>query len=506
MHLLRSAPRTRLHALDLVVNWSAAKNVIAPASAPLTEARPPRRSVCTQAATTPKKKPRQKGSLLPRPGSVAFVEPRVLETIMGSSAGTHERYAGPVPTCPRTLNDPTPELTREMLRVPTSELYSAALEAAWQELEHEGERPTPDRVAQLEPNSKEYSSPRPRHYGPYAVERASLDWSYHVVPNRARQTLQDEIVSLVLEKRLRDCRDAGDDEPCRVFEAREGFSKGEEEGKVSSVGEEDMGRKGDGRPGDKGRPLALFTAGGMGAGKGHTLRAMLRSDTVRLPNNTVWIDPDALSRLLPERPQYLKADAANASALLHPEASLLQEIIAAVARQQRRSLVVDGSLTDCQWFEGFMRRYHQAGYDCEILFVSAPEEVMLQRAEKRAKATGRVTNPDAIKRSRIKSPECVTALSKPGLIRRVRLIDNSSDLGTDPDSGPTTLYDSALDPEWPNPHTDCGTGAHRRGVNEPGWVDAKGFVNGELVQGPDGRVRRKSDALRNGGEGNKGRL
>lgn len=67
------------------------------------------------------------------------------------------------------------------------------------------------------------------------------------------------------------------------------------------------------------------------------------------------IDPDALSRLLPERPQYLKSDAGTASALLHPEASLLQEIIAAVARQQRRSLVVDGSLTDCQWFEGFMR-------------------------------------------------------------------------------------------------------------------------------------------------------
>ncbi|KWU43267.1 hypothetical protein RHOSPDRAFT_35142 [Rhodotorula sp. JG-1b] len=426
---------------------------------------------------------------------------------MGSSAaGTHERYAGPMPTCPHTLDDPAPELTREMLQVPTSELYSAALEAAWQELDNDGaqgQRPTPDRVAQLEPNPKEYSSPRPRHYGPYAVERASLDWSYHVVPNRARQALQDEIVSLVLEKRLRDCRDAGDDEPCRVLEAREGFRDGETT--VSRVDDEDMGRKGEGRPGDKGRPLALFTAGGMGAGKGHTLRAMLRSDTVRLPNNTVWIDPDALSRLLPERPQYLKVDAGTASALLHPEASLLQEIIAAVARQQRRSLVVDGSLTDCQWFEGFMRRYHQAGYDCEILFVSAPEEVMLQRAEKRAKATGRVTNPEAIKRSRIKSPECVTALSKPGLIRRVRLIDNSSDSGTDPDSGPTTLYDSALDPEWPNPHADPGTSAHRRGINEPGWVDAKGFVNGELVQGPDGRVRRKDDALRNGGmKGDKG--
>lgn len=403
MHLLqRSAPRTRVssHALlHLVSNWSA--NVIA-ASAPPPLPRPAR-SVYTDAATR-KKERRQKGSLLPRPGSAAFVDPRVLLETMGSSAGTHERYAGPVPTCPRTLDDPAPELTREMLRVPTSELYSAALEAAWQELDGDtgGQRPTPDRVAQLEPNSKEYSSPRPRHYGPYAVERASLDWSYHVVPNRARQALQDEIVSLVLEKRLRDCRDAGDDEPCRVFEAREGFRGEEDHGKVSRVDEEDMGRKGEGRPGDKGRPLALFTAGCVSAfpasllpvtgnslplllqrngrrKRSHSPRhaqkrhgpitkqhRLVRSVTLLLlfgvPQefrdlipDARRIDPDALSRLLPERPQYLKSDAGTASALLHPEASLLQEIIAAVARQQRRSLVVDGSLTDCQWFEGFMR-------------------------------------------------------------------------------------------------------------------------------------------------------
>ncbi|GAA5882484.1 hypothetical protein JCM3774_006128 [Rhodotorula dairenensis] len=187
---------------------------------------------------------------------------------------TSRRYAGPIPTCPQTLDDPAPELTAEMLAVPTSELYSVALEAAWRELDdddgdgggdsHARQRPTPERVAQLEPDSKEYSAPRPRHYGPYAIERASLDWSYHVVPTRARQHLQDEIVSLVLEQRLRDCKDAGDDEPCRVFEARERFREQEQsaaDGNVARVDEQDMGRKGDGRPGDKGRPLALFTAG-----------------------------------------------------------------------------------------------------------------------------------------------------------------------------------------------------------------------------------------------------
>lgn len=201
------------------------------------------------------------------------------------------RYAGPIPRCPERLDEAAPELTGEMLKVPTSELYSAALEAAWAELEREqphdsqsteaGEkattrRPIPERVAQLEPDSKEYAAPRPRHYGPYAVERAQLDWSYHVVPSRARQALQDEIVALVLEQRLRDCKDAGDDEPCRVVEQREVPQTEEEQvrtrnGNVKSLENEQMGRKGPGRVGDKGRPLALFTAGCVGrAGHGRS--------------------------------------------------------------------------------------------------------------------------------------------------------------------------------------------------------------------------------------------
>lgn len=167
--------------------------------------------------------------------------------------------------------------------------------------------------------------------------------------------------------------------------------------------------------------------------------------TLQLRLVTHRIDPDALSRLLPERPLYLSHSASTASSLLHPEASLLQEICAAVAKSQKRSLVIDGSLTDCKWFEGFMRGFKEKGYDCEILFVvrhalslpsspsslrsvlsahcvrlaqSAPLETMLARAARRAKTTGRVTNPDAIRKSRIKSPECVSRLAKPGLVRR----------------------------------------------------------------------------------------
>ncbi|BGP15468.1 hypothetical protein JCM10213_001766 [Rhodosporidiobolus nylandii] len=433
------------------------------------------------------------------------------------------RYAGPPPPCPAHMQSAAPPLSAEMLRVPTSELYAASLLAAWDELGRSASdfshRPSPERVEELEPHPERDDRPTPKHYGPYAVQRAGLDWTYHVVPSKERQQLQDEIVNFVLSQRVKECSEAGDDEPCRVTEGREGYSEEEREktGRVRQVNHESVGRKGG--EAEEGRPLALFTAGGMGAGKGHTLRELLKTRRMRLPANTVWIDPDALSRLLPERPQYLSSDPSTASALLHPEASLLQEICAVVAREQKRSLVVDGSLTDCGWFEGFMRQYREAGYDCEILFVTAPEDIMIKRAEKRAKTTGRVTTPEAIKRSRSKSPEAVTALSKPGLVRRVRLVDNASDSSSESSSGPTILYDSALDPSWPgnsptsyhpNVHEQDGSCAcpppnakdgkdgrmTERDVEKGAWVDAKGFVEGRLTQGEDGRVRRKEEGDR----------
>ncbi|GAA6019965.1 hypothetical protein JCM11491_006723 [Sporobolomyces phaffii] len=396
---------------------------------------------------------------------------------------SNKRYAGPPPRCPESLDDVPPQLTEKQLVVPTSELYSVALE----EYRHHHHRSTStplgdgdgdaDPVERFEPDPAHRDRPTPRHFGVYARERASIDWSYHVVPTKARQSLQDEIVSLVLGTMVKECRDAGDDEPCRVA----GGPRGQAE-----LGCQLGDCSGENGESDDGKPLALFTAGGMGAGKGHTLRDMLRSRRIRLPANTVWIDPDALSRLLPERPQYLAHSPETASSLLHPEASLLQEICAAVAKERKRSLVIDGSLTDCKWFSGFMKGFRESGYECEILFVSAPEATMLERAERRAKSTGRVTNPEAIKRSRIKSPECVSNLSKPSLVRRVRLIDNSDDSSETSARGPEMLYDSALDPVWPAP--DHAPLKDVRDADQSGWVDAKGFVEGRLIQGEDGRV------------------
>jgi len=180
-----------------------------------------------------------------------------------------KRYAGPPPRCPDSLDDVPPQLTVDQLEVPTSELYSVALEEFWRGRQSEatqavngntkgkaresksqgmnaGEEEA-DEVERYEPDPSKPERPTPRHYGLYARERSTLDWTYHVVPTKARQSLQDEIVSLVLGTQVKECKDAGDDELCRV----------------SGTGQAELGcQLGDcSGESDDGKPLALFTAG-----------------------------------------------------------------------------------------------------------------------------------------------------------------------------------------------------------------------------------------------------
>lgn len=76
-------------------------------------------------------------------------------------------------------------------------------------------------------------------YGPFQKEREQLDWSFHKIPSRERQELQDEVIRGVLDKVGE--KKMGED---RVEEMREWSTGGKNDDEVRSR-----------------RPLALFTAG-----------------------------------------------------------------------------------------------------------------------------------------------------------------------------------------------------------------------------------------------------
>ncbi|KAK4052559.1 hypothetical protein OIO90_004328 [Microbotryomycetes sp. JL221] len=423
-------------------------------------------------------------------------------------------------TSPTTLLSPPPRLTPHQLQLPTTYLYAQRHNK--RSIDHQSNQ---------------------GHYGSYVQVRRELDWNYHELPTKQRQLLQDQVVKAVL-RRIQDTIEhvhvatnastSNKKEPVAYrsedqVQAESGVGDGQDNNgiriggsseeaeirarmKLEEMQDRQQGIKVEGRD----ERVALFTAGGMGAGKGHTLRHLLKDGTVKLAKDFVWVDPDSLARSLPEREQYIRNNHKTASKLLHPEAAMLQEILSGVAKHQKRTLVVDGSLSDCGWFGKLMKRYRKDGYECEILFVTAPEDTMISRAERRAKITGRFTDPEAIKFSRLKSPECVSRLSTPEHVRRVRLIDNSSD-----SVPPTILYDSNLDPDWQAAaklahSSTTTTNSSSTSLNEilrhndndndsdeeegcspnkrPDMVDVKAFVEGRAKQRKsDGKVIQVDD-------------
>ncbi|KAM0789123.1 hypothetical protein ACM66B_003177 [Microbotryomycetes sp. NB124-2] len=394
---------------------------------------------------------------------------------------------------PKSLLDEPTKLTQEQLSLPTTLLYA-------------------QKFQQQQPQQRQQ-----QHFGDFVDVRNELDWEYHECPTKERQELQDEIVKAVL-RRIEDTVEhvhvdrCGDEDVAwrdrDENKAERGVGDGKDGGGVRIGGSSEEAEirarmklvelqeeKRLGKTVDRSHErVALFTAGGMGAGKGHTLRQLLKDGTVKLAKDFVWVDPDSLARSLPEREQYIRHNPKTASKLLHPEAAMLQEILSGVAQQQSRTLVVDGSLSDCAWFGQLMKKYRSDGYECEILFVTAPEDTMISRAERRAKITGRFTDPEAIKFSRLKSPECVSRLSTPDHVRRVRLIDNSSD-----SAPPTILYDSNLDPDWQqasrrarHPNNDTSgseSDSSCAATTSEEMVDVKAFVEGRARQREqDGKV------------------
>lgn len=129
--------------------------------------------------------------------------------------------AGPVftkPISPRTLREPAPKLSPAQLLIPTSTLYAVDL-------------------SQLGKDSR----PEGLHYGRFKKERMELDWSYHKIPTKERQELQDEIVEEVLKRVVKECE-----------EGIENVENGNCEEVCTRSSENGEGG---------GRPLALFTAG-----------------------------------------------------------------------------------------------------------------------------------------------------------------------------------------------------------------------------------------------------
>lgn len=212
-------------------------------------------------------------------------------------------------------------------------------------------------------------------YGPYAHIRRTLDYTYHSNYTKERQFLQDSIIDEFLED----------------------VSIKDVNGNVCTTPTE---------------PWLVFTAGAMGAGKGHTIHELVKKG--RFPLLAfVTVDPDEIRRRFPEFALYAEKCPLLAGELTHKEAGYVSEILTLVGLQAGKNVLVDGSLRDHQWYQkyfAFIRKEYPI-YEIAIIHVVAPREAVLQRAAERAKKTGRVVPLEVLEKALDQVPKSVKILA-----------------------------------------------------------------------------------------------
>jgi len=171
-------------------------------------------------------------------------------------------------------------------------------------------------------------------------------------------------------------------------------------------------------------PWIIFTAGAMGAGKGHTIKWMGEQGLFPI-DEFVHIDPDVFRARLPEWSVHLQRDPETAGRLTQRESGYCAEIAQEVALQQSKNIWIDGSLHDSDWYsQVFMhirRKYPQ--YSVAIIHVFAPWDMVVSRAADRARTTGRLVPQEALRESFATVPQAVERLS--GLVDITVHVENA---------------------------------------------------------------------------------
>ena len=126
----------------------------------------------------------------------------------------------------------------------------------------------------------------------------------------------------------------------------------------------------------------MFTAGAMGAGKSHTINKLKEMNHFPLLA-FVKVDPDIIRRDLPEFSEYLKENPLMAGDLTKKEAGYIAEILTLAALKKNKNVMVDGSLRDTHWYQGYFSslRRDYPKLRISILHVVAPRGAVFARAK-----------------------------------------------------------------------------------------------------------------------------
>jgi hypothetical protein len=95
------------------------------------------------------------------------------------------------------------------------------------------------------------------------------------------------------------------------------------------------------------------------------------------------------------------------------EAGYIAETMTQIALQRGLNVLVDGTLRDCQWYTMYFKslRAQRANLKIAILHITAPHDAVMERANQRARITGRVVPLETLELAMKEVPKSVEILA-----------------------------------------------------------------------------------------------
>lgn len=136
------------------------------------------------------------------------------------------------------------------------------------------------------------------------------------------------------------------------------------------------------------RPRVLFVAGGTASGKSSAMG--LEENAMVVPPDAVNIDPDEIKAMLPEYVEMIGSGDKYAAVGVHLESGQIARRLLNEAMRRGLNISRDGTGdSPGMKFAKEISKMSAAGYEVHVFYVNAPTDVAVERAERRARETGR---------------------------------------------------------------------------------------------------------------------
>jgi UDP-N-acetylglucosamine kinase len=177
------------------------------------------------------------------------------------------------------------------------------------------------------------------------------------------------------------------------------------------------------------RPRAILLGGQPGSGKSELANQSLRE--LRQSGGAVMIDADRMREENPRYQQLSKEDPQNAADRIQKEAAEWSTRLTVTAIEQRRNVVVDGTMRSPENVRELATRLKENGYDVEARVMAVDPETSMARARLRfeeqvsVRGNGRFVNQEQHDNAYAGIPRSVDTLEREKLVDRIQVYDSN---------------------------------------------------------------------------------